>query len=152
MTILQNSFGVYTETGFHAAINTSYPRKVASPHAEGGPIPFGVAVAMGTADKQARLPAQGAESADLIGITVRTDAAENDVQGVPHYAENGAMSVMTFGRMYVITADGTTRDEPVYAVPGTGELVSTAAGNIPVISARFTKTAAPGEVSELAIG
>ena|SRR5690625_1360775 len=149
MAITQDNFSQYAGIGYHGQQNTDYPSWIGSYHAEGGAIGFGVAVSFGTADHQA--VAGGAASADLIGVTVRTQAVENNVDGSPEYAENRTMSVMEKGRMYVAVSDGATRGGQVYVVPGTGELVSTDTDNVALTGARFLRTAAAGEITEIEI-
>lgn len=149
MAITQDTFSQYAGIGYHGQQNTDYPSWIGSYHAEGGPIGFGVAVGFGTGDGQAK--AGGAASSDLIGVTVRTQAVENSAAGESEYAENQAMSVMEKGRMYVAVSDGATRGAQVYVVPATGEIVSTATDNIALTGARFLRTAAAGEITEIEI-
>lgn len=147
MAITQDTFAQYASIGYHGQQNTDFPAWIGSYHAEGSAIGFGVAVGFGTADSQAK--AGGAASADLIGVTLRTQAVENNASGNPEYAEGRAMSVLEKGRMYVTVADGATRGGQVYVVPGTGELVSTEDDNIALTGARFLRTAAAGEITEI---
>ncbi len=149
MSVTQDTFGQYAGIGFHGQQNTDFPSWISSQHAEGGAIGFGVAVSFGTADHQAVLG--GAASADLIGVTVRTQAVENNAAGESLYREDQAMSVMEKGRMFVTVSDGATRGAPVYVVPATGELVSTATDNVALTGARFLRSCAAGEVSEIEI-
>ena len=148
MAVVQNDFSQYGEIGFHGQINTDYPRKVSTQHAEGSSIGFGLGVSYGTADKQALL---GGAAADLIGVTVRTQAVENDSDGVPVYRENQAMSVMESGRMFLKVSDGSERGKPVYVVEATGELVSTASDNVLLAGAKFVRTAAAEAITEIEI-
>ena len=149
MSVTQDTFSQYSGIGFHGQQNTDFPSWISSQHAEGGAIPFGVAVSFGTADHQAVLG--GASSGVLIGVTVRTQAVENNAAGESVYRQDQAMSVMQKGRMYVTVADGATRGAQVYVVPATGELVSTAANNVALTGARFVRACAAGEVSEIEI-
>ncbi len=149
MSVTQDTFGQYAVIGFHGQQNTDYPAWISSQHAEGGAIPFGVAVSFGTADNQAVVG--GATSGVLIGVTLRTHAVENNAGDLPEYRQNQSMSVMEKGRMYVVVADGATRGDPVYVVPATGALVSTATDNVALTGARFLRSAAAGEVSEIEI-
>jgi len=149
MSVTQDTFSQYSGIGFHGQQNTDFPSWISSQHAEGGAIPFGVAVSFGTADHQAVLG--GASSGVLIGVTVRTQALENNAAGESVYRQDQAMSVMQKGRMYVTVADGATRGAQVYVVPATGELVSTAANNVALTGARFVRACAAGEVSEIEI-
>ena len=149
MSVTQDTFNQYAVIGFHGQQNTDFPSWISSQHAEGGAIPFGVAVSFGTADNQAVIG--GAESGSLIGVTLRTHAVENNANDLPEYRENQSMSVMEKGRMYVVVADGSTRGDPVYVVPATGALVSTATDNVALTGARFVRSAAAGEVSEIEI-
>ena len=149
MTITQDNFSQYAGIGYHGQINTDYPSWASSQNAEGGAIGFGVAVSHGTADTQA--VKGGASSAVLIGVTVRTQSVENTLDGVSEYAEDRTMSVLEKGRMYVVVSDGATRGEAVYVVPATGEIVSTVGTNVALTGARFVRSAAAGEVSEIEI-
>jgi len=149
MSVTQDTFSQYAGIGFHGQQNTDFPSWISSQHAEGGAIPFGVAVSFGTADHQAKLG--GASSGVLIGVTVRTQAVENNAAGESVYRQDQAMSVMQKGRMYVTVADGATRGAQVYVVPATGELVSTATDNVALTGARFVRACAAGEVSEIEI-
>lgn len=151
MATTQDTFTQYAGIGYHGQLNTDYPSWIGSQHAEGGAIGFGVAVAIGTGDNQATLPASGAASADLIGVTVRTQAVENNIDGDSEYTEGRAMSVLEKGRMFVTVSDGAARGDAVYVVPLTGELVSTATDNVALTGARFLRTAAAGEVTEIEI-
>lgn len=147
--ITQDTFNQYADIGYHAQLNTDFPRWVASYHAEGGAIGFGVAVSRGTLDTQA---VRGGTDPDaLLGVTLRTHAAENDITGVPAYEANRLMSVMQKGRMYLRVSDGSTRGAQVYVVPATGELVSTDSGNVPLAGARFVRTATAGSITEIEI-
>lgn len=149
MSVTQDTFGQYAVIGFHGQQNTDFPSWISSQHAEGGNIGFGVAVSHGTGDHQAVIG--GAASADLIGVTVRTQAVENNAAGESLYVEGRAMSVMEKGRMYVVVSDGSTRGAQVYVVPATGELVSTEGTNVALTGARFVRSVAAGEVSEIEI-
>jgi hypothetical protein len=156
MSVTQADFSQYSGIGFHGQQNTDYPAWISSQHAEGGAIGFGVAVSFGTADHQAVLG--GASSGVLIGVTLRTQAVENNAAGESVYAEDKAMSVMEKGRLFVTVSDGATRGAPVYVVPATGELVSSAddgaATPVPYVAltgARFVRSCAAGEVSEIEI-
>jgi len=156
MSVTQDTFSQYSGIGFHGQQNTDFPSWISSQHAEGGAIPFGVAVSFGTADHQAVLG--GAASADLIGVTVRTQAVENNAAGESLYREDQAMSVMEKGRMFVTVSDGATRGGQVYVVQATGELVSSAndgaatpVAYLALAGARFLRSCAAGEVSEIEI-
>ena len=152
MTIMQDTFTQYAQLGYHAAINTNFKWWAASPLAEGGGIGFGVAVAYGTSYNQAVPVPEGTTAGDIIGITLRTQAVENTLingEQVPVYSEGKAMSALTKGRMFLVVPDGSTAGQPVYAVPGTGEIVSTATGNIALPRARFVRTVGAGETTEI---
>lgn len=149
MATTQDTFSQYADIGYHGQQNTDFPSWIGSYHAEGGSIPFGVAVSFGTEDHQALLG--GATAAVLIGVTVRTQSVENTIAGDSEYAEDRVMSVMEKGRMFVTVSDGATRGDPVYVVPATGEIVSTATDNVALTGARFVRAAAAGEVAEIEI-
>lgn len=152
MAVTQDTFTQYTQLAYNGALNTDFDWWAASPIAEGGDIGFGVAVAFGTEDSQGIPMPSGATAEQIIGVTLRTQAVENTlVAGEPEslYVEGKAMSVLSKGRMFVTTADGSTAGDPVYAVPDTGEVVSTAADNIALPRARFVRTAAAGETTEI---
>ena len=158
MAITQDTFSQYAGIGYHGQQNTDYPSWIGSYHAEGGAIGFGIAVGFGTGEGQASVGA--AEPANLIGVTLRTQAVENNADGESEYAEGRVMSVMEKGRMYVVVADGATRGGQVYVVPGTGEIVSDpdmsggdepAPQNLALAGARFVRTAAAGEITEIEI-
>lgn len=149
MAITQDTFEQYTTLGYHGALNTDFPWWAASPHAEGGDIGFGVAVAFGTADDQAVVAPTGASDEEIIGVTLRTQSVENNAAGESEYSVGKAMSVLTKGRMFITVSDGSTAGTPVYIVPDTGELVSTAGTNIQLPRARFVRTVAAGEVTEI---
>ncbi len=147
MSVTQSNFSQYAAIGYHGQLNTDFPWWADSFHAEGGAIGFGVAVSRGTADKQAVLG--GATAGALIGVTVRTQAVENDIDGVSAYTQSRAMSVLKKGRMLVKVSDGSANGAQVYVVPATGELVSTSTDNVALAGASFVRTAAPGEISEI---
>lgn len=149
MAVTQDTFNQYAGLGFHGQQNTAYPAWISSKHAEGGAIGFGVAVSFGTSDHQAKLG--GATAGVLIGVTVRTQAVENNAAGESLYREDQTMSIMEKGRMFVVVSDGASRGDQVYVVPATGELVSTAADNVALTGARFLRSCAAGEVSEIEI-
>jgi len=156
MSVTQDTFSQYAVIGFHGQQNTDFPAWISSQHAEGGAIPFGVAVSYGTADHQAVIG--GASAGVLIGVTVRTQAVENNAAGESVYAEVKAMSVMEKGRLYVTVSDGATRGGQVYVVQATGELVSSAndgaatpVAYVALTGARFVRSCAAGEVSEIEI-
>lgn len=152
MAVTQDTFTQYTQLAYNGALNTDFDWWAASPLAEGGNIGFGVAVAFGTADDQGVPVPTGANAEQIIGVTLRTQAVENTIvsgEQVSLYQEGKAMSVLTKGRMFVTTADGSTAGTPVYIVPDTGEIVSTATDNIALPRARFVRTAAAGETTEI---
>lgn len=149
--ITQDTFSQYAGIGYHGQQNTDFPAWISSHHAEGGDIGFGVAVVFGTADKQAALPGASFAAGDVIGVTLRTQAVENNVDQKSEYAENRIMSVMEKGRMFISVSDGATRGDAVYIVPSTGELVSTSTNNVALTGARFLRTAAAGEITEIEI-
>lgn len=149
MAVTQDAFNQYAGIGFHGQLNTAYPSWIGSPLAEGGAIGFGVAVGAGTNDDQA--VAGGADSAALIGVTLRTQAVENNAAGESEYREGQAMSVLEKGRMFLAVSDGATRGAQVYVVPATGEIVSTETDNVALTGARFLRTAAAGEITEIEI-
>lgn len=152
MATTQDTFDQYTQLGYHGALNTDFAWWADSPKAEGGSIGFGVAVQYGTADDQAVVVATGATEGDIIGVTLRTQAVESVFIGteqVSEYAVGKAMSVLKKGRMFVTVSDGSTAGGQVYIVPDTGELVSTEGTNIALPGARFVRTVAAEEVSEI---
>jgi hypothetical protein len=152
MSTTQDTFGQYATIGYHGQVNSDFPRWVDSLKAEGGAIGFGLAVQAGTLDDQAIIADEYAESANLIGVTVRTQSVENNSSGVSEYDEGKAMSVLKKGRMYIKVADGSTRGGQVYVVKETGALVSTSSGNVALTGAKFLRTVSAGEVSEIEIG
>lgn len=152
MTTTQDTFSQYANIGYHGQLNKDFPFWIESPKAEGSDIGFGLGVSFGTADDQAMIPDEYAAAADLIGVTVRTQAVENNASDVPVYTEGRAMSVLKKGRMYVKVSDGSTRGEQVYVVPETGELVSTQGSNLALAGATFVRTVGAGEISEIEIG
>ena len=147
--ILQDTFNQYADIAYHAQLNTDFPRWVDSFHAEGSSIGFGVAVSRGTLDTQAVLG--GANTSDIIGVTLRTHAVENDIAGIPTYDKNRLMSVLKKGRMYLRISDGSVNGAQVYVVPATGEIVSTAADNVALDRAEFVRTTAAGGITEIEI-
>lgn len=149
MSVTQSDFSQYSAIGFHGQLNTDFPSRIVSKHAEGGAVAFGVAVSYGTGDTRAVIG--GATAAVLIGVTLRSHAVENSALGLPVYDEDKPMSVLVSGRMYAIVSDGSTQGGQVYQVPATGALVSTATANVALTGARFVRTAAAGEVSEIEI-
>lgn len=152
MTVIQDTFTQYAQLGYNGALNTDFPWWAASPLAEGEDIEFGVAVAFGTEDNQAVPVPTGATAEQIIGVTLRTQAVENTlVSGDPVslYVEGKAMSVLTKGRMFISVSDGSTAGDPVYVVPDTGEIVSTATDNITLPRARFVRTVGSGETTEI---
>lgn len=152
MTVTQDTFQQYTTLGYHGALNTNFPWWTDSLHAEGAAVGFGLAIQYGTADDQGEVVATGATANDIVGITLRTQAVENNASDVSEYAEDKAMSVLRKGRVFLTVADGSTAGADVYIVPDTGEIVSTVGSNIQLPNARFVRTVGNGEVSEVEIG
>lgn len=159
MAITQTSFDQYSAIGYHGQLNTDFPMWIESPIAEGGYIPFGVAVAYGTGDNQAVVATAATAAADIIGITVRNHAVAANAYMTPGdqdsaysgFAEGRPMSVLKKGRMYVTVSDGSARGEAVY-VTADGELVSTATDNVALPNAKFVKTMGADEITEIEIG
>lgn len=166
MAITQTSFDQYSSIGYHGQLNTDFPMWIESPIAEGGYIPFGVAVAYGTGDNQAVVATTDTDAADIIGITVRNHAVAANAYGTPYdqdtafsgFQEGRPMSVLKKGRMYVTVADGSARGDAVYVTAG-GEITSAAddggaepVANVALPNAKFVKTVGAGEITEIEIG
>ena len=149
MINLQNNFDQYALKGFHGQLNKSFPSWIASRHAEGGSLGFGVVVVAGTKDDQCVLPPTDPSASYVLGVTERTQAVENDAAGKSAYRESTPVSIVQKGVMYVAVADGCTQGGKVYFKKDTGEIVSTSTDNFELVGAKFTTTVSAGEVAQL---
>lgn len=150
--IIQDTFNQYASIGYHGQLNKSYPNWVATLLAE-VQTAIGVAVTYGdNAEKGVVMPAD-ADAADFVGITLRTQAGDNTASATPEpvYDVDRSMSIVKKGQLYLVVEEGSTRNAPVYFVPGTGVITSDAAAgaNIAIPRARFVRDAAAGEVTEI---
>lgn len=85
-------------------------------------IPFGLGLVKGTGSEDAKLPED--DAGVFVGISIRTQAVEQDASGEAFYAEKSAVSVLTRGRIYVKVEQDVALGDPVFlrfevGAPGT---------------------------------
>lgn len=147
-----DTFNQYASIAFNGQVNDLSMADLETFVAEGSAdIPYGRALTIGTAPKSGALI--GAAAALFLGINVMRPVS---VQGAYPGAGNppGASKIgqeatnITYGRVWVTTVAGATRGQPVYAVPGTGEITNAAtAGNHLIPGARFLTDASAGGIA-----
>lgn len=123
-------------------------------------IPFGRALfaGSGTGSMSAVLAKTGAGL--FLGISQRLvissaltldPAAAGNFNGFGGYIAGREISRVATGAIWVKTLGGATRGQQAYAVPATGELTNSAAGNILLPECFFDSPAAAGELSILRV-
>jgi hypothetical protein len=94
-------------------------------------IPFGIAVAQGTADNQMLLPTSAGDVIE--GITVHSHAGDNRGLSVDQdIPTKRAASVMRFGYVYCVPELAVTKDDPVYVriADGVADVTETQKGSL----------------------
>lgn len=128
--------------------------------AEGGAIPFGLFVSLGTdPDNQAISPAAAGDlaAASLLGVTVRTHVQENGLLGADsgEYKEKDVMSVMSKGRIAVKMETAFTPTDSIevrYAgagVKGAGRVGNVVGETAPVTGVKIKNSGAIGDIAIL---
>lgn len=121
-------------------------------------IPFGRALFAGTGAMGAVLAKTGAGL--FVGISQRLvissaltlDPAEaGNFNGFGGYIAGREISRVSTGAIWVKTLGGATKGQQAYAVPATGELTNSAAGNILLPECFFDSPAAAGELAILRV-
>lgn len=148
MTITQaNHYQYPPEPGFSAQQNTNYPWWIASPIASGAPIGVGIAV-VHTQDGGCAVPGAPGATEKFVGVTLKSQAMENNAAGLPTYRANSATSVMVEGRMFIETNEQVSAGARVFVGEG-GELTPTNTGT-PLPRARYVRTApGAGSITEI---
>ncbi len=96
---------------------------IISKAAEGGDIPFGLAIVPGTAADQCKLPSAAAQR--FLGISEYTSAGLVNASDEHQYEEKKEVNILTFGYVWVIPEDAVTEGEQAYfrhTAPGTETL------------------------------
>lgn len=150
-----DTFGQYAGKAYEGQINDLSMADVTTTVATVA-IPFARAVVSAPAAKQGQLP--GAAAGFFLGISVRKTAGVSGSymtgQGndsgniVGGYRINEEVSLVSHGRIWVRTVDGSVAGAPVYAVPLTGELTNASTeGNHELVGCSFLTAAAAGELA-----
>lgn len=113
-TVQSGAFEQYPNERYEGQIDTlEVGNNIGYAFAEGGDLPFGLAVVQGTADNQVKLAT--ATGAKFRGITVRNLSVANDTTtGLAAYAETEAVTYRNFGSIVVVAEVAVTRDDPVF--------------------------------------
>lgn len=81
------------------------------------------------------------------GIVAYSFPNVNNASGAAEYGADKEVTVVRRGRVAVTVADGCSVDGAVYAVPGTGAIVSTSTNNVAIPGAYFVTAAQAGGVA-----
>lgn len=120
---MQTSYSKDQPLGYEGQIADPGIRNVDTRIAESA-IPFGVAVAKGAATSSAKTAASGTP---VVGVSVRTHTIVNPADGTdPKYLTGDAVSVLTFGSIYVSPIEAVDDGDDVYFVHATGKFSKSA--------------------------
>lgn len=120
MAVYQDTFQTYRDQAYEGQISDIGVNDIISPisNNSGENIGFGLFVIDGGADNKGKLPTDKAapDIKDILGLSVRSMALENDASDVPGYKPKSPMSLLRRGRMFVKCIGGCTRRNTVHVV------------------------------------
>jgi hypothetical protein len=140
--ITQSTYPRFMAPAFEGMIAEGTPCTKLTKIAEGGDVPFGIAVVRGTADEQAMIPTAGGQ--DFVGLTVRDSAVEGAGPNTAHFADQKPMAVLIEGAIWALCLNG--------ALAGDGVSFDSTSGGLGVVvgdlvqNATWETTTAAGEL------
>ncbi|WRQ13123.1 hypothetical protein [Vibrio phage vB_VpM-pA2SJ1] len=118
MATYQDTFQTYRDQAYEGQISDIGVNDIISPisNESSDNIGFGLFVIDGGADGKGKLPTDKTafELKDVLGVSVRSMALENDSSDVPGYKPKTPMSLLRRGRIFVKCNGGCTRRNTVH--------------------------------------
>jgi hypothetical protein len=129
---MQTAYGTTPEPGFPGMLyDLTFMAKDSYINAAGEALPFGIALAKGTGDQDAILPA--ASDAKILGIAIHSHAYDNQsLSGTLGIPDDRMLNVVKRGRVYVRVEEAVTKGDPVYVryANGVADVTKTQKGSI----------------------
>lgn len=159
MAVAQDTFDQHRGTGYEGQVSTIEVAEIISGQVQGSAIPFGRAVAAGTAPRTAVNVSSTTTADKIIGFSVRSMGVENNPSGNPEYAVGDTASILRRGRMYAKCVGGAAKGAPVHVVIDTtggdelGQLRGTgdAANTVELNQVKWIEAVADGEIGEIQV-
>ena len=159
MAVAQDDFKQYRDNAYEGQIANIELCKIKSRTVETAAIKPGRAVVNGTAARSCAGVGGSTTAAQIIGISVRSMAVENNAAGSDEYGVGDVASIMEDGKIFAKCVGGAAKGATVYVVINVaggdelGQLRGTAdsTNTIQLNQAKWTEAVAAGDIGEISL-